>query len=340
MREFDFCLSWSVRAKECFIYAVMGACKKKNLSFLWCCNNNVSDVVKQVNNNEFKIRFLLDTEATYNKERDRYAQLCYSVKDAGGVVVNDPDRIRLAIDKSVMHYELINSGINTPYSVVVRNWEPNSFHLTVEEKEKLGIPFVIKPACGYARLGVVEDARGSIRQIAQARNFDRGDNFLLQEKINPIELGGKRAWFRVFHLFDKIIPCWWDDCSCAYEHLTYEEFKKYNLSPLVKIVSKIAAITQIQWFSTEIAIDNKFGKMRFVAIDYVNDQCDMTPQSENKRGVPDSIVEFTASYIVESAYRLINKKDTDKTYSVWFKDASGVQIRGLPDAPEPLKYIE
>lgn len=208
--------------------------------------------------------------------------------------------------------------------------------MSEEERKNLGTPFVIKPACGYARQGVAEDADGAIREIAQARNFDRRDNFLLQEKINPIELGDKRAWFRVFHVFDTIIPCWWDDRTSWYEHLTEEEFRNYHLSPLAKIVARIADIHPMVWFSTEIAIDKKFGEVRFVAIDYVNDQCDMTAQSQDETGVPDTFVKFTAKCIIEAAYHLITNKGVDKDYIIWFRKGKKVQLGGLGDAPEPL----
>lgn len=336
MKEYDFALNWSVKTREHFINALKEASEKKGLSFLWICDDNVKDVIKRLEKGELKINFLLDTEATYNKEKDLYARVCYAVKDAGGAIVNDPDRARLAVDKSVMHYELINAGIHTPYSVIVRNWEPGSFRLSDEEKKKLGNPFIIKPACGYGRHGVVEHAHGSIREIARARNFDHGDNFLLQERINPVELGGKRAWFRVFHIFDTIIPCWWDDRTSWYSHLTEEEFRDYRLAPLAKIVSRIADIAPLLWFSTEIAVDRKSGRLRFVAIDYVNDQCDMTAQSQDKSGVPDSIVTFTAKCIVESAYHLLNNKQTDKDYTVWFRHGKKIRLKGLGDTPGPL----
>jgi hypothetical protein len=339
MKEYDFAISWSVKERELFVATLKKACKERGLSFLWISDENINDIIKALENHELRVRFLLDTEATYNKNQDIYARLCYAVKDGGGVVVNDPDRTRVAVDKSVMHYELINAGINTPYSVIVRNWEPNSFKLTDEEKQNLGIPFVIKPACGYARQGVIEEACGSIREIAHARKFDRGDNFLLQERISPIELNGRRAWFRVFHVFDRIIPCWWDDITFWYEHVTEEEFRNYRLSSLAKIVSQIADLTRMQWFSTEIAIDKKFGQFRFVAIDYVNDQCDMTAQSCDKTGVPDAVVEFIANLTVESAYKLINNEEINKNYTIWLKDTENLQVRGLGKSPQPLIQV-
>ena len=86
-------------------------------------------------------------------------------------------------------------------------------------------------------------------------------------------------------------------------------------------------------------MDKKFGQPRFVAIDYVNDQCDMTTQSQDKSGVPDSIVRFTAKCIIEAAHKLVNKKEIDKDYTVWFRGGRKAQLRGLGDAPEPLTPV-
>ncbi|MCF7908601.1 MAG: hypothetical protein K9L86_07025 [Candidatus Omnitrophica bacterium] len=336
MKRYDFGLTWSGNIKERFVVLLQAACKQRKLSFLWISKDNVRQVARDLDQRKLVIKALLDTEATYNKKGDIYTRICYDVKDSGGVVINDPDRAQSAIDKSAMHYELINAGIMAPYTVVVRNWEPTTFRLPDEEKKKLGVPFVIKPALGYGQLGVIRDARGTIREIAQARKFDRGDNFLLQEKIVPIQIEGKRAWFRGFNVFDTIIPCWWDDQANRYEHIGYEEFNKHSLFPLAKIVSKIASITRMAWFSSEIAIDEKQGKKRFLVIDYVNDQCDMTSQSETPSGVPDQIAQFTANNIVDAAQRFINNKKISKRYSIFLKDAM-IEIRGLGSSPELLK---
>ncbi|MBN2120883.1 MAG: hypothetical protein JW734_07515 [Candidatus Omnitrophica bacterium] len=336
MKRYDFGLNWSGTVKENFVDFLKTACAEKKLSFLWISEDNIRKVLQDCEKGKIIIKVLLDTEATYNKKGDLYARVCYAVKDRGGAVINDPDRTKAAIDKSILHYELVDAGILTPYTVIVRNWQPSAYRLSEEEKQKLGTPFVIKPALGYGQLGVIRDARGSIAEIARARNFDKGDNFLLQEKINPIRLGDKRAWFRVFNLFNTIIPCWWDDTLNHYEHVLYEEFNSFGLYPLIKIISKIASLTRMAWFSTEIAIDTRNNQRRFLAIDYVNDQCSMDTLSETPSGVPDLIVKHTAGYMVNAAYRYIHKKKFDKKYVIWLKDAR-VEIRGLGSAPELLK---
>lgn len=328
MKVIDFGIGWGTTIKEDFVKFLQKYCCDRKLSFILIHDGNYKKILKGLESHNLLISVLLDTEATYHLKGDPYSRMSYAVKDAGGVVINDPDRTRSAIDKSITHFELIHAKINTPYTVVIRNWEPLNFKLTDSERNNLGVPFIIKPALGYGQQGVIRDARGSIREIALARNFDRGDNFLIQEKIVPIHLNNKRAWFRVFNVFDTIIPCWWDDQQNHYQHVTYEEFNQYSLFPLAKIVAKISTLTRMVWFSTEIAIDKKYGTPRFLAIDYVNDQCDMSTMSETKSGLPDDIVEHVARIIIDNTERLINNRKPSKKYTIWFDDAK-IILKGL-----------
>jgi hypothetical protein len=339
MKIYDFALNWDIEVEERFIALLKDSCRKKGLSFLLINNNNVKDILKRLESHVLKISVMLDSQASYNMPKDIYAKVCYAVKDSGGAVVNDPDRARVAVDKSTAHFELINAGITTPHTIVVRNWEPNTFKLTNEERQRLSVPFIIKPAFGYGQQGVVRDAKGTIREIATARNYDRGDNFLLQEKINPVFYDGKRAWFRVIHIFDTIIPCWWDDHENRYEHVSYEHFNQFSLYQLVKIITKIASFSKMVWFSTEIAIDKKEGTRRFVAIDYVNDQCDMSTQTETVSGVPDAIVEYVASRIISITSNMPNDNSIYKKYKIFLKDAT-VELKGLGIPQDILRQWE
>jgi len=306
MKKYDFALCWSGNIKEDFVRFLQAECKKRNMSFLWINVDNYRNVIKKLESHELFISVLLDTEATYNKLKDPWARICYGVKDAGGTVINDPDLAKSAIDKSISHFKLSNAGISTPYTVIVRNWEPKSFKLTPQERRNLGLPFVIKPALGFGQQGVLKNAKGTVREIALARKFDQGDNFLLQEKVIPQYLNNKRAWFRIIHVFGSIIPCWWDDLENYYKEVSDQEIQEYELQPIVEITRQIADITKMDWFSTEIALDQK--DHCFKVIDYVNDQCDMSTKSETPSGVPDKLVEFNAWKIVQSAKDLVLQK--------------------------------
>ena len=232
--------------------------------------------------------------------------------------MNEPDIAREATDKSVSHFHLKKFGVPVPYTVIIRKWEPKNFNLTAEEKKELGIPFIIKPANGFGRQGVVENVTGSMKNTIKARKFDSNDNFLLQKKIKPIRFKGKKAWFRVFYLFGEIIPCWWDPKTKIYDHVTSEQITEFNLIKLLKITNDIAKITEMEWFSTEIAVKEKRKKENaFVVVDYVNDQCDMTVKSRAFDGVPDDTVEHTAKRLVAVAWRYKKKYPMPIHPSFW-----------------------
>lgn len=317
MKEYDFAVGWSsVGANEdLFIESIKEECKIHRMSFLLIDDDNVDEVTDAVARDRFRIRFYLDMLSEIYDPDDKFTRLVYCLKDSGTRIVDDPDDVKAAADKSITHFDLARAGVPVPYTVVIRNWEP-ARRLTREEKRGLGFPFVIKPALGYGKKGVkfVSEKR-TLQEIARARKFNRGDNFLLQRVVEPVEIEGIPAWFRVYHLFGEIIPCWWDHTTNIYRQVTLRQMDKYRLLPLVRIASEIGRITRIDWFSCEIALDKKMKK--FVVIDYMNDQCAIYPKSHHKDGVPDDVVTQIASRIVEKASHYMLGKFTLTYRAIW-----------------------
>ncbi|MBU4457415.1 MAG: hypothetical protein KJ902_01595, partial [Candidatus Omnitrophica bacterium] len=322
MKSYDFALSWNSGAKEPFVKWVRRECNLRGLQFLLINSLNVSGVIEELEKGRMKIKFLLDNEANYDDKNDQFVRLCYAVKDINGWVICDPDDARQASNKAVTHYDLVRAKIPVPYTIVVRNWEPDDFSLTKEEMKKLGMPFIIKPASGFGQKGVVKNADGSINEIAQARHFNRGDDFLLQEKIEPIIFGDKQGWFRVYFLFGEIIPCWWNTENGGYWHVTLREMYNYRLLQLARITSEIARVANMDFFTTEIAIAGKGKERRFVVIDYVNDQPELCVRSEKGRfGPVAEVVEHAAERIIETAWRLKKNFSIGINRSIWLAKA-------------------
>ena len=312
MKRYDFALNWVNSPSEKFVQWIKDECKSHGMKMFLCGPEEVRSTVRDVEEGRLHIRFLLDNEANYNDPIDMFGRLCYAVKDTQGYVVCDPDYARAASNKSIAHYDLMRAGILVPYTIVVRNWQPDTFKLSLQEKRRLGEEFIIKPATGFGQKGVIKDAKGSITEIAYARNFNRGDNFLLQEKIMPLELGGKMAWFRVYYLFGEVIPCWWDTQTGRYFHVTLSEFNNYKLLPLAKIVSEIARIARLEFFTSEIAVTKTAsGGRRFFAIDYVNDQPELCVRPPAIGGPLADVTEHIAQRCVDIAWRLMRNHPLD-----------------------------
>ncbi len=307
--------------KESLLKWLKEECRFRGLKFIWINEKNAPDILQKIQGHKVRIGLLVDNESNYYNPEDIYMKICYAVKDVGGVVVDDPDDARASADKSVTHFDLVEAGLPVPYTVVVRNWQPDDFSLSKDQLKKLGIPFVIKPARGFGQHGVIRDALGDITQIAEARHFSRGDNFLLQEKISPIMLGEWPAWFRVYYLFGEIIPCFWHPQLGHYRHVTLREMYQHRLLPLARYVSEIARLVNMKFFSSEIAIAGQGKERRFVIIDYVNDQCELCVRPTKIGGPVPEVVHHIAETFAEYAWMQKFGKKPIVHRSIWLAKA-------------------
>jgi len=323
MKEYDFGLIWTNGIRQKFAKTIKTECALRGLSFLLIPDSKARKIIEDLERGRLKVGFLFDTEANYTYDKDAFARLCYAAKDSGTYVVCDPDDARSASNKAITHYDLLKANIPVPYTVVVRNWEPKNFCLTKEERKELGIPFIIKPATGFGQHGVVKESRGSISEIAKARHYDRGDDFLLQQICNPIMLGNNQAWFRVYYLFGELIPCWWNTETGLYEHVSLRQMHKHKLLPLARLTSEVARITHMELFTCEISLTGEGKDRKFMVIDYVNDQPDLRVARGGKPGegpLPE-VVERIAERITEIAWRKLRDLPLTLNRSIWLAKA-------------------
>ncbi|KPJ67293.1 MAG: hypothetical protein AMJ43_05420 [Coxiella sp. DG_40] len=317
MVSYDFGVGWpDIEENDLFLMALRSECQVRNMKFIVITEKDLPKIIKEIENGKLHVEFYLDMASNIYDENDLFSRLCYCLKDSGCYIVDDPDDVKSAADKSITHFKLSNARIPTPYTIVIRHWAP-SHRLIEEERHKLGSPFIIKPALGYGQKGVkIIHSHRPLKDISDARLFDPGDNFLLQEIIKPVNLNGRPGWFRIYNLFGEIIPCWWHQETHEYWQVTLKETVEYHLLPVIKIAAEIAAIVKIDWFSCEIAISNKDNK--FYAIDYMNDQCAIYPKSQYKDGVPDDIIKIIAERLVEKAWRRKIGESTLTYRAIWF----------------------
>ncbi len=323
MEVFDFGVGWPVEneEEELFIKTLKNECEARKMKFIFIDDKVSAALSNKIKKGEFKLKFYLDMASETFDPKDEFIKFSYALKDSGTRIVADPDDVKAAADKSITHFDLARAGVPVPFTIVIRNWEPTR-RLTEEEKEKLGFPFVIKPALGYGQKGVKIVQRQSLKEIAEARKFNMGDNFLLQEFIEPSDIGGDVAWFRNFHVFGEVIPCWWHPDTHVYRQVTMREMDELKLLPLARITTEIARVTRIDWFSCEIAVNKNNGK--FIVVDYMNDQCAINPQSKHKDGVPDELVVHLAERIVDKAWNHIKGRFTLSYRAIWFPK---IQVR-------------
>ncbi len=283
-------LAWEWEYDRTFVQLLERACLAAELSTCAINPAILEKTATEYRQNLLRFDHYLDRGSDALKE---FLPLAQSVSQSGSRVINNYAAMQWAIDKATMHLEFITAGLNVPFTIILSPYSHQP-DIEIKELEKLGKPFIIKPAVGGGGVGVVTDAK-NLNDIIQARTSQNRQKYLLQRKIEPVMLDARRAWFRVYYVLGETFLVWWNDGTHVYNELNPAEEIEFYLSPLRDIISKIARISGLDFFSAEIALT---GDDRFVVVDYVNDVCDMRLQSQHEDGVPDHLVHAIVATIV------------------------------------------
>ena len=280
--ETHFGLAWNWQYDQDFVNYLDRSCQNAGVSCYLVGPHNLQQTFLEVQNGERHFAYFLDRASD---EDERFLQLNQLLQSKDTKFINAHSHYRHSIDKANIHGELLARGLQLPLTIILPPYEtePNFDPRLIEP---LATPFVVKPARGSGGFGVIVGATRS-EDVMQMRAKFRNQRFLIQQRIVPQILGGHRAWFRVYNVCGEIIPCWWDDVTHYYSVLTPSDHAVVNADELARIVRVITEVSQLDFFSTEIAIGPDG---RYFVVDYVNDPCDMRPQSKYLDGVPDTII--------------------------------------------------
>jgi len=291
-RTYDLAVAWNWEYDREFINQIKDTAIRNNISVLEIHAENVDSIFNLHRRGGIQFHYFLDRASDEDEQFQPLARYVLAQYRAGtGTVrpINPHDYVILAADKATMHLEFLSHGIEVPYTIIISPYcFKNDIELSITELARLGRPFIIKPAnTTGGGIGVVMGAE-TLKEVIEARQNHVNDKYLLQETIKPIELDGRRAWFRVFYAFGEIIPCWWDDITHVYSPVGEQGECESKLERLRSIAEHVHSVCKLEFFSTEMVCtaDN-----RCVAVDYVNEMCDMRLQSSTYDGVPDATVE-------------------------------------------------
>jgi hypothetical protein len=276
MEHFDLAIGWLWEYDEDFVRALeQEAQHRRKLATFQIQEHNIEEVLNRVRTRSLNFGFFLDRGFDID---ERFEHLGKLVMRHGGSVVNSYDHTIEAIDKATMHLQFMTAGLHVPFTIIISPYsqrqEPG---LSIEDLAHLGRPFIIKPAnTTGGGIGVVVGAE-TLAEVIEARKEFGEDKYLLQERIDPREINGRRCWFRCFYVFGKVFLAWWDDRTHLYDLVTADEEHFYKLRSLRAIMRTIANVSGLNFFSSEIALrqPSPYEPSRFIVVDYVNDMCDM-----------------------------------------------------------------
>ncbi len=280
--EIHFGLAWNWEYDHDFVHLLDKSCLHAGIRCYLVGPHNLQQTYLEVQNDERRFLWCLDRASDND---DQFLQFNRLLQAKGTKFINAHHHYQRSIDKANIHGDLLLRGLQLPFTVIL---PPHEAEPEIDPRilEPFVKPFVVKPAKGGGGVGVSLNATEALH-VLQTRTKMRHQRFLIQQRVEPQILGGRRAWFRVYHVCGAIIPCWWDDKTHRYAIITPADHAVVNADELTRIVRIVAEVAQLDFFSTEIALDRD-GK--YIVIDYVNDPCDMRLQSRYFDGAPDTIV--------------------------------------------------
>lgn len=285
MNQFDLAISYTWIYDKEFIDLVEKIFQDDGYTTFIIQRFNVHEVIDLLRNKKLSFIAYLDRASDEDPQFEPISKILSRRKC---FIINPQSKVKKATNKFLMHKKLDRKNLILPKTFILPAYDKEE-NLSISEGDLniLKRPFIIKPAIfSGGGEGVVSNGM-TLEQIQNERMRSHQEQYLVQEKIHPRTIEGKRAWFRVFWAFGKVIPTWWDDHTHIYDLVTTAQIKKYNLLPLFRISRRLARLNGLDYFSTEIALTKR---RHFVLIDYVNDQCDMRLKSNHPDGVPDVVV--------------------------------------------------
>ncbi|HMC28036.1 MAG TPA: hypothetical protein VKM56_09625 [Verrucomicrobiae bacterium] len=304
VRTYDVVMTHKLDADDLFIHRVQQHCAEAGLNFFLVEPLWVQAFYDALAKGQIWARVLLNMHSEHHQPDDIYHRLVRLAAEQQVQVIDPPDRAQVAFDKARLHPQLIAAGIPVPFTVIVPKASFETFRLTEEQRQLLGRPFVIKPSMGYGRRGLVMDATTE-KDMIRSMSMWPDHNYLFQRKIVPRGQPNGPAYFRVYYIFGSVFRVWWNCFTDHYRMIAAGEVSEAGLAELESISRRIASLTGMNFFSSEIA---QIDSGEYVVIDYVNDQCHMLSQSANPQiGVPDELVGAIARRLVEAARQMVKK---------------------------------
>ena len=116
MRDYDLCLSWYWQYDDDFVRYIEQACATRNLTLWLITPRNILDSVTAIYSGQSGFRTLLDRAV----DDLRFEPIRRFAKENHLRRINPLELSHWAEDKATMHLELIQAGVETPYTILDR----------------------------------------------------------------------------------------------------------------------------------------------------------------------------------------------------------------------------
>src|SRR5207247_11378175 len=159
-RMYHLVMTHKLDTDDYFIHCIQRFCAEARLNFFLIEPAWVEVFYDYLKQGKIWPRVLLNMHSEHHEPQDIFHRLVNLAAQMNSQVIDPPERARAAFDKSKLHPRLLEAGIPVPWTVIVPREATDGRLLSEADRTALGAPFVIKPAIGSGRKGLIMDANG------------------------------------------------------------------------------------------------------------------------------------------------------------------------------------
>jgi hypothetical protein len=295
-KTYDVGIGWVSPVENVFLSLLKKELRQRKCSYTEITYENLRHAYADIEDNTVSYAVFID-RASF--DYPAYFLLTDLLRRKGAHVINNPQAVIEWGSKIPLYEALRDAGLPLPRAFLLPAMPPSKKDVK-HIPEKLGVPFILKPAYGGMEDEVLLRARTADDIIAFIEN-NGSDETIAQEYVVPIVLRKKTAWFRPIYVCGQVIPLWWDPLSRFYRPFGKSGEERDIARDITRMITRIHEITGLDLFTTEIAIDEEG---EYKVIDYANHPMDLNSQEQASDALPEETLELVARYIAACAQKM------------------------------------
>ncbi|MBN1673469.1 MAG: hypothetical protein JXR37_20655 [Kiritimatiellae bacterium] len=301
--RYELGVNWFRDHADRFLTEVACAARLRRIRWIVIPKEKAVRARRRVDRGSLRINLFLNTQADGVNMESAEMRLCRSLKAAGTLVVEDPDDAPFYADRALQFQYLDRSGVGVPPFVVTDGWQQDRAGFTGVQRARLGANWVARSAVGMGKVRCLHSAAQYVTAALSRAGFPRGAKLLVHKSVHGSRAGGAELRFLVWYLFGHIVPCWAGPGSQGREMVADAEWRDLKLDGLADIAARIAQLSGLDWFVSELVCTRSRGRLKPLVLEPVNALAGLGPGAQPNYHMSTDVVRIAAERIVDVAWR-------------------------------------
>ncbi len=302
--RYELGLNWRGRDSHPFLRELTRAAKRRKIGFLCVRKEDAGRVRRRVDRGKLRIGLFLNTQADGVNMESEEMELCCAMKASGSWVVEDPDDARVYADRALLMERLHLAGVPVPSFVAVNPSGNEGTRLPRAQRLRLMPQWRARSARGMGNVRTLTSSAAYVLSSLRRSGFPPGKKVLVCRRHRPVRSGGRDLRFFLWHLFDRIVPCWAGESAGALGMVNAEEWSERNLAPLAALADTVARITGLDWFVTEAICPRGRGALQPMIVEPAEALAGLGPGMSPPYRMPADVCRPAAEALADAAWRL------------------------------------